>query len=107
MVRMPHSASVFSTSRERTFFVYNQFSGFVTHSLSEQIPLEITIHNSAGEVVDLIRDGRVSEGLLNRVEMAFRAYDPCFGCATHFLPGRMPLQITIHDAQGNPVEVLK
>ena len=40
----------------------------------------------------LIRRGReVNEGLLNMVEMAFRAYDPCFGCATHSLPGRMPM----------------
>ena len=28
------------------------------------------------------------------VEMAFRAYDPCFGCATHSLPGQMPLEVT-------------
>jgi F420-non-reducing hydrogenase large subunit len=49
----------------------------------------------------------VSEGILNRVEMAFRAYDPCFGCATHSLPGQMPLQVTIRDARGNVVEVLK
>ena len=49
----------------------------------------------------------VSEGILNRVEMAFRAYDPCFGCATHSLPGQMPLQLTIRDAHGNIVDVLK
>jgi len=49
----------------------------------------------------------VNEGILNRVEMAFRAYDPCFGCATHSLPGQMPLQITIHDAKGEVVEVLQ
>jgi F420-non-reducing hydrogenase large subunit len=49
----------------------------------------------------------VSEPILNMVEMAFRAYDPCFGCATHSLPGKMPLQVTIWDAHGNPVEVLK
>ena len=36
----------------------------------------------------LIRGGAVSEGLLNKVEMAFRAYDPCHGCAAHALPGR-------------------
>jgi F420-non-reducing hydrogenase large subunit len=29
------------------------------------------------------------------IEMAFRAYDPCFGCATHTLPGDMPLEVTI------------
>ena len=40
----------------------------------------------------LIRKGvEITEGLLNQVEMAFRAYDPCFACATHSLPGRMPL----------------
>jgi F420-non-reducing hydrogenase large subunit len=35
-----------------------------------------------------IRNWKVNEGLLNMVEMAFRAYDPCFSCATHALPGR-------------------
>ena len=40
----------------------------------------------------LINKGvEVTEGVLNMVEMAFRAYDPCFGCATHSLPGQMPL----------------
>jgi F420-non-reducing hydrogenase large subunit len=49
----------------------------------------------------------VTEGLLNRVEMAFRAYDPCFGCATHSLPGQMPLEVTIRDARGEPIEILR
>jgi F420-non-reducing hydrogenase large subunit len=49
----------------------------------------------------------VNEGLLNMVEMAFRAYDPCFGCATHSLPGQMPLEVTVRDVDGNPIEVLK
>jgi F420-non-reducing hydrogenase large subunit len=49
----------------------------------------------------------VHEGILNRVEMAFRAYDPCFGCATHSLPGQMPLQVTIRDADGKEIEVLR
>ncbi len=39
----------------------------------------------------------VSEGLLNMVEMAFRAYDPCIACATHALPGRLPLEVIIYD----------
>ena len=43
----------------------------------------------------LIKNGKVSDGLLNMVEMAFRAYDPCFACATHSLPGRMPLEVEI------------
>ncbi len=52
----------------------------------------------------LIKKGNVSEGLLNMVEMAFRAYDPCFGCATHSLPGQMPLEVTLRSPQG---EILK
>jgi len=44
----------------------------------------------------LIHGGQVSDELLNRVEMAFRAYDPCLACASHALPGEMPLEVTIH-----------
>ncbi len=47
----------------------------------------------------LIKGGNVSDGLLNKVEMAFRAYDPCLGCATHSLPGHLPLQVSIFDHQ--------
>jgi F420-non-reducing hydrogenase large subunit len=49
----------------------------------------------------------VDAGILNRVEMAFRSYDPCFGCATHSLPGQMPLEIAIRDASGEVVDVLR
>jgi F420-non-reducing hydrogenase large subunit len=55
----------------------------------------------------LIKKGtEVSEGLLNMVEMAFRCYDPCFGCATHTLPGQMPLELIIFDNRGNIVQKL-
>ena len=56
----------------------------------------------------LIRGGKeISEGLLNKIEMAFRAYDPCFSCATHSLSGQMPLEVKIHDSQGRVLRVLK
>ena len=56
----------------------------------------------------LIKKGTVvTEGLLNMIEMAFRAYDPCFGCATHSLPGKMPLEVVIRDSDGEPIKVLK
>jgi len=42
----------------------------------------------------------ITEGMLNRVEVAIRAYDPCLSCATHAL-GRMPLDVSLHDARGN------
>jgi len=55
----------------------------------------------------LISGGHVSEGILNEVEMAFRAYDPCHGCATHSLPGNMPLIVRIRDRSGEIRETLK
>jgi len=55
----------------------------------------------------LIKKGQVvSEGLLNMVEMAFRAYDPCMACATHTLPGQMPLEVVIYNSRGEVTERL-
>ena len=51
-------------------------------------------------------DGRVlSEGLLNRMEVAIRAFDPCLSCATHAL-GKMPLEVTLLDADGQVLDRL-
>jgi len=48
-------------------------------------------------------DGKViTEGLLNHIEVAIRAYDPCLSCATHAL-GQMPLEVDLVDADGNLV----
>ena len=49
----------------------------------------------------LIKKGtEVTEGTLNKIEMAFRAYDPCFGCATHAFTGKSPLEVRIFDSSG-------
>ncbi|MGB9671767.1 MAG: Ni/Fe hydrogenase subunit alpha [Candidatus Bathyarchaeales archaeon] len=56
----------------------------------------ISIKNAAKA---LIKEGKVSDGILNMVEMAFRAYDPCFACATHFAVGQMPLEVEIYDCK--------
>ena len=55
----------------------------------------------------LIKGGQVNDGLLNMVEMAFRAYDPCFACATHTIDGRVPIQVDIFDADRKIVKTLK
>ncbi|MDW8141185.1 MAG: Ni/Fe hydrogenase subunit alpha [Candidatus Bipolaricaulota bacterium] len=47
----------------------------------------------------VIKGGKIDDGILNLVEIAFRAYDPCHGCATHALPGQMPLIVRIYDSQ--------
>jgi F420-non-reducing hydrogenase large subunit len=56
----------------------------------------------------LITGGKVvEEGILNRVEMAFRLYDPCFSCATHALPGKMPMELKIRDRHGELLRTIK
>lgn len=68
-------------------------------------PISMSIKKAAKSLIH--KGTLVNEGLLNMVEMAFRAYDPCFGCATHSLPGQMPLEVTIRDASGETVDVLR
>jgi len=45
----------------------------------------------------------VNDGILNKIEMAFRAYDPCLSCATHTLPGQMPLELVVRNQGGEVV----
>lgn len=55
----------------------------------------------------LVSGREISEGMLNMVEMAFRAYDPCLGCATHSLPGSMPLLVRVRNRSGDSVASLR
>jgi len=55
----------------------------------------------------LIKEGKVNDGLLNMVEMAFRAYDPCFGCAPHTLPGEMPMVVTLRALNGEVIREIR
>ena len=48
--------------------------------------------------------GEISEGLLNQVEVAIRAYDPCLSCATHAL-GKMPLEVSLFGPDGTCIDV--
>ena len=56
--------------------------------------INMSINRAARE---LIRGGRVEDGTLNMVEMAFRAYDPCFACSTHMVPGKPALTLRVFD----------
>ncbi len=73
--------------------------------LAKKVNLIVATVNNAPAICMSIRDaakgviknGVVNDGLLNMVEMAFRAYDPCFGCATHYAVGQMPMEVKIYD----------
>jgi len=45
----------------------------------------------------------LTEGLLNHIEVAIRAYDPCLSCATHAL-GKMPLDVALLGAEGELID---
>jgi F420-non-reducing hydrogenase large subunit len=83
--------------------------------LIDKANLIVATTNNAGAINMSIRDaakglinkGNVDDSTLNMVEMAFRAYDPCFACATHTLPGGMPLEVKIYDHKRNLFKTLK
>jgi NAD-reducing hydrogenase large subunit len=52
-----------------------------------------------------ITGGEVKEGMLNRVEAAVRAHDPCLSCSTHAV-GQMPIQIEVIDPEGQIVKTI-
>ena len=79
-------------------------ANLIVGTTNNYAPIAIAVRKAAEAV---IKKGQVSEGVLNRVEMAFRSYDPCFGCATHTLPRQMPLEVRIYDAERNIVDVLQ
>jgi len=56
----------------------------------------------------LIQPGKpIDDGILNTIEMAFRAYDPCMACATHTLPGKMPLSVRVYNHERELVQEIK
>ena len=73
----------------------------IVGTTNNNAPIAMSIKKAAE---GLIKGGVVNEGLLNTIEMAFRNYDPCMSCATHSLPGQMPLEVEIKDADGNLID---
>ena len=85
------------------------------NALAKKINLIVaTTHNAPGICMSIknaaqgiIKNGEVNDGLLNMVEMAFRAYDPCWACATHFAVGEMPLEVNILDSNKKLVKNIR
>jgi NAD-reducing hydrogenase large subunit len=64
------------------------------------------MNESIRRVAERYFDGReLTEGLLNHIEVAVRAFDPCLSCATHAL-GKMPLELELIDAGGTRIDSL-
>ncbi len=70
----------------------------VVGTTNNNAPINLSVRKAAKA---LIKNWQVSPGILNEVEMAYRAYDPCNSCATHALPGQMPIKAIIHNPDGS------
>ncbi|MFH1131815.1 MAG: Ni/Fe hydrogenase subunit alpha [Pseudomonadota bacterium] len=80
-------------------------ANLIVGTTNNHAPISMAIKKAAQKVI--LPGQPVGQGLLNRVEMAFRLFDPCFSCATHSLPGSMPLEVEVLDHQGNLVHCEK
>jgi len=81
-----------------------QKANLIVATVNNAAAINMSIKKAA---MGLIKPGtEITEGLLNTVEMAWRPYDPCFGCATHNLPGRSPFEIIVYSSSGDIVKRL-
>jgi F420-non-reducing hydrogenase large subunit len=75
----------------------------IVATVNNAAPINMSIKKAAQT---LIKPGKeITEGLLNRIEMAWRPYDPCWACASHAL-GKAPMEVTIYDSRGQVVQSL-
>jgi F420-non-reducing hydrogenase large subunit len=69
----------------------------IVGTTNNNAPIFMSVRSAAKA---LIKNGEVNDTILNMVEMAFRSYDPCMSCATHSLPGQMPLELIVRNHAG-------
>lgn len=68
-------------------------------------PISMSIKKAAQGLITA--GSEITEGVLNKIEMAFRAYDPCFACATHSLPGQMSMIVRVRAPDGTVVSEVR
>ncbi|HQH11438.1 MAG TPA: nickel-dependent hydrogenase large subunit, partial [Candidatus Sumerlaeota bacterium] len=75
-------------------------ANMIVATTHNKMPICLSIRDAAK---GLIKGGAPDEGTLNMIEMAFRAYDPCFACASHVIEGGVGFDIVIHDHRGDMI----
>ena len=76
-------------------------ANLIVGTTNNHAPISMSVKRAAQKVIQPGKE--IGQGLLNMVEMAFRLYDPCFSCATHSLPGEMPLVIEVKRPDGEVI----
>ncbi len=72
-------------------------ANLIVGTTNNYAPISMAIRGAARGLIT--KGSTIDEPTLNKIEMAFRSYDPCFGCATHSLPGEMPMIVRVRSAE--------
>ncbi len=79
-------------------------ANLVVGTTNNNAPISMAVKKAAQKFIN--KEGGIGQGLLNMVEMAFRLFDPCLSCATHSLPGQMPLAVEVKSSDGETLHKL-
>ena len=82
-----------------------QKANLIIATAQNNIAMNRTVRQIAAHFIDG-KKGKITEGILNRVEAGIRCYDPCLSCSTHAL-GRMPLHIELINAEGEILDEVR
>jgi len=82
-----------------------QKANLVIATAQNNIAMNRTVRQIAAHFIDG-KKGKITEGILNRVEAGIRCYDPCLSCSTHAL-GQMPLHVELINAQGELLDEVR
>ncbi len=78
-----------------------EMANLIVSTTNNNIPMNTAVNLAAKQFMN--GQTEITEGMMNAVEVAIRAYDPCLSCATHAL-GKMPLETVILDANGKELD---
>ncbi len=79
-------------------------ANLIVSTTNNNEPMNRAVNNVANSYMN--GQENITEGMMNAVEVAIRAYDPCLSCATHAL-GKMPLEVSLYDAKDNLIDKKK
>ena len=76
-------------------------ANLIVSTTNNNTPMNMAVKKVASDYIS--GKAKITEGMLNHIEVVIRAYDPCLSCATHAL-GQMPLEVLLYDSNGNLLE---
>lgn len=109
--RQPEGVGLIEAPRGTLFHHYRvnendqiTMANLIVSTTNNNEPMNVAVNHAARQFMN--GQAVITEPMMNAVEVAIRAYDPCLSCATHAL-GRMPLEITLVGANGEIVDQKK